>query len=167
MRNDVSILFNATRTFDARLEDLEAVVPPKTPAFVSMEDLNIIARAESVQDEDQPPVPRFSSQNLLNNPTANLAHRLLSLPVLSSLFFCFLCLSWPATVATNSNFSQNFFLCAGSRSGHFIFLPKNITCQSPVIGPKLSMVVSLATLQEKPLQIPAYHCWKCTRKICT
>ncbi len=42
-KDDVSMLFNAARTFDARLEDLETVVPPKTPAFVSMEDLDVIA----------------------------------------------------------------------------------------------------------------------------
>ncbi len=166
-KDDVSMLFNAARTFDARLEDLEAIVPPKTPAFVSMEDLNVIAQAELVQDENQSPVPHSLSQNLLNNPTANLAHRPLSLPILSSLFFCFLCLPWPATIAVNSNFSQSFLLCAGTRSGHFLFLPKHITCQWPVIGPKLSTVVSLATLQEKLPQIPTYRCWKCMRKICT
>ncbi len=121
-KDDVSMLFNATRMFDARLEDLEAVVPPKAPAFVSMEDLNAtVKRLNShscnmlpIQDENQLPVLCSSSQNSQNNLTANLAHHPLSLPVLSSLFFCFLCLLWPATVATNSNFSQNFLLCAGS-----------------------------------------------------
>ncbi len=140
------MLFNAAQTFDARLEDLEAVVPLKTTTYVSMEDLNATIQLNSVQAENQLPVLHSSSQNSLNNPTANLAHRLLSLPILSSLFFCFLCLLWSATVATNSNFSQNFLLCAGSRSRHFIFLPKSITCQWPVIGPMLSTVVSLAIL---------------------
>ncbi len=102
------MLFNVVRTFDARLEDLETVVLPKTPAFVSMEDLDVIAQAEAVQDENQLPVPH--SYNL----TSSLAHRPLSLPILSSLFFCFLCLPWPATTTWNSNFSQNFLLCAGS-----------------------------------------------------
>ncbi len=74
-KEDVSTLSNVTRTFDARLEDLETVVPPKTTAFISMEDLDVIARAESVQDENQLPVPRSSSQNPLYNSTANLTHR--------------------------------------------------------------------------------------------
>ncbi len=73
-KEDLSTLFNTIRTIDARLEDLETVVLPRTPAFVSMEDLDIIARAESVQDENQPPVHCFSSQNLLYNPTTSLAH---------------------------------------------------------------------------------------------
>ncbi len=60
----------------------------------------------------------------------------------------------------NSSSTQNFLFCAGSRSGHFVFLPKHITCRWPVIGPKLSTVVSLAILQEKPPQIPAYRCWE-------
>ncbi len=108
----MSVLSNAAQTFNARLEDLEAVVPPKRPAFVSMEDLN--ATVESLNS-----VPNetlcSSSQNSQNIPTVNLVYCPLSLPAFSSLFFCFLCLSWPVTVDMNSNFSQNF-PCAESRS---------------------------------------------------
>ncbi len=154
------IFSNAIWTFDVWLKSLETAVPFKTSAFVSIEDLNAtVNRLDSIQDETQLLVPRFSSQNLLNHSTAKLAPRLLSLPILFSLCFCFL---WRATIAPNSNISQKFLFCARLRSGHYIFPPKNT--KRPVTGPKLSTVVSLATLQEKSPPILAYHYWKRTWK---
>ncbi len=73
-KEDLSTLFGAVQMTDAHLQDLETVVPPKTPAFVSMEDLDIIAQAESIQDENQPPLPRSSSQAPFYNPTLSLTH---------------------------------------------------------------------------------------------
>ncbi len=74
-KEDLSTLFNIVQTTDARLQDLEIVVPPKTPAFVSMEDFDVIACVESVQDENQPPVYSTSSQDPLYNPVG--IHRFL------------------------------------------------------------------------------------------
>ncbi len=84
------MLFDATR-----LEDLETVVPPKLES-PSMEDLDVaVEDLKSVQNEISLSTLRLSSQNLHATFAMDSMFRPRSLPALSSLLFCFLCLSSP------------------------------------------------------------------------
>ncbi len=89
---------------DTRLQGLEAVIPPKGPVFLSMEDLDV-----AIEDQNEISMPAFHSisQKSRSSSSAQTVPHPQSLPLLSGLFFCLLFLSWPLPVGANANFSQN------------------------------------------------------------